>query len=160
MLYQTHAGYGTALLFCLASVFALAWWCGHGERSRLQLLFKFGPTENNCILAVNVLAVNCSLRATPLYSVKSVFYTLHSAAHRAFLGLVLIACNGSQAGAGAAKERRILSWMYVCHSFSILFWTATFHCLDDAAKRTAADRGIISEQKVTESARAHSYILS
>jgi hypothetical protein len=90
MLYQTHAGYGTALLFCLASVFALAWW----------------------------------------------------------LGLVLIACNGSQAGAGAAKERRILSWMYVCHSFSILFWTATFHCLDDAAKRTAADRGIISEQKV------------
>ena len=31
---------------------------GHGERSRLQLLFKLGGTENMLILAVNVLAVN------------------------------------------------------------------------------------------------------
>ena len=31
---------------------------GHGERSRSQLLFKLGGTENMSILAVNVLAVN------------------------------------------------------------------------------------------------------
>ena len=30
---------------------------GHGERSRSQLLFKLGGTENMRILAVNVLAV-------------------------------------------------------------------------------------------------------
>ena len=40
----------------------------HGERSRLQLLFKLGGTENMSILAVNVLAVNRPL--PPLYSVK------------------------------------------------------------------------------------------
>ena len=31
---------------------------GHGERSRLQLLFKLGSAENLSILAVNALAVN------------------------------------------------------------------------------------------------------
>ena len=30
---------------------------GHGERSRLQLLFKLAGTENMQILAVNILAV-------------------------------------------------------------------------------------------------------
>ena len=36
---------------------------GHGERSRLQLLFKLGGTKNISILAVNVLAVNSPPRS-------------------------------------------------------------------------------------------------
>ena len=41
----------------------------HGERSRLQLLFKLAGTENMLILAVNVLAVNFWLLTVPSPSI-------------------------------------------------------------------------------------------
>ena len=42
---------------------------GHGERSRLQLPFKLGGTENISILAVNVLTVNFWLLSGPSPSI-------------------------------------------------------------------------------------------
>ena len=41
---------------------------GRGERSRLQLHFELGGSENLSILAVNVLAVDFSLPLPPLFS--------------------------------------------------------------------------------------------
>ena len=46
--------------------------CGHGERSRLQLLFKLGGVS----LASNVWAVNCSLCPRILDSVETCLYDL------------------------------------------------------------------------------------
>ena len=62
---------------CPAGCTTAAWAAGcHGERSRSQLLFQLGGTENTLILAVNILDVNGAL---PLYIVsKSVLCTPYS----------------------------------------------------------------------------------
>ena len=59
----------------------------HGERSRSQLHFRLGGTENSLILAVNVLAVNFWLLTSQKVSYtryivsKSVLYTLYIVLH-------------------------------------------------------------------------------
>ena len=44
----------------------------------LTVTFEYAGTVNSLILAVNVLAGNCSHRPPPLYNVKKYRYALHS----------------------------------------------------------------------------------